>query len=76
MFRLPNRRAVPPPDPAHPSPSARAARVDDPLHAETAARLRPFCGGLPADAFDALVRDVVAFRLRWEAPAGRRGLIP
>ena len=42
---------------------------DDPrlavLRREAAARLRRVCAGMPDDAFEALVRDVAAFRLRW-----------
>ena len=42
---------------------------DDPrlvaLRREVAARLRPVCADMPAEAFELLVRDVAAFRLRW-----------
>ncbi len=46
-----------------------AVAADDPrlalLRREAAARLRHVCAGMPDDAFEALVRDVAAFRLRW-----------
>ena len=35
------------------------------IRAEVAERLRPVCAEMPDDAFELLVRDVVAFRLRW-----------
>ena len=42
---------------------------DDPrlpaIRAEVAERLRPVCAEMPDDAFELLVRDVAAFRLRW-----------
>ena len=61
--------------PAEPATRAWTSRPpyavgpDDPrlvvLRREAAARLRPVCAGMPAEAFEALVRDVAAFRLRW-----------
>ena len=54
---------------------ARTARAphavapDDPrlpaLRRDAAARLRPVCAGMPDDSFEALVRQVATFRLRW-----------
>lgn len=35
------------------------------LRAEVADRLRPVRGAMPTDAFERLVREVVAYRLRW-----------
>jgi hypothetical protein len=58
-------------------PSATTSRPSVPYHfepndprlpairAEVAERLRPVCAAMPADAFERLVRDVAAFRLRW-----------
>jgi uncharacterized protein YbjT (DUF2867 family) len=39
----------------------------DTLAATVAARLAPVCAGWPPEQFDALVADVVQFRLRWAA---------
>jgi hypothetical protein len=48
----------------------------DPLPAalleQTAEHLRPFRGRMPAAAFDALVRDVVRVKLRWDNPPPER----
>ena len=42
---------------------------DDPrlpaIRAKVAERLRPVCAEMPDDAFELLLRDVAAFRLRW-----------
>ena len=35
------------------------------LRREVACRLRAVCGGMDAAAFELLVRDVAAFKLRW-----------
>jgi hypothetical protein len=54
--------------PRPPVPEVEPPR-DDPhvaaLRAAVAERLRPVCGAMTADEFDALVRDVVAFKVRW-----------
>jgi hypothetical protein len=60
------------------APAARATRErrppyavapDDPalaaLRREVASRLRAVCAGMDAAAFEGMVRDVAAFKLRW-----------
>lgn len=64
---MPTTQAAPRPLPA---PPLLRPPSDDPrlpaLRDEVARRLRTVCADMPPDAFDALVLDVVRFRLRWE----------
>ncbi len=50
-------------------PASYQFEPDDPrlpaIRAEVAERLRPVCAEMPDDAFELLLRDVAAFRLRW-----------
>ena len=39
------------------------------LHEEVATRLRRVCLDMPADRFDALVREIVRVKLKYDTPA-------
>ena len=41
------------------------------LHDEVAARLRPVCADIPADRFDALVREIVRVKVKYDPPPRR-----
>lgn len=45
--------------------SAQDRRAGD-LRSDVEVRLRRACADMPAEAFDSVVSEVVAFRLRWE----------
>ena len=45
--------------------SAQDRRAGD-LRSAVEVRLRRACADMPAEAFESVVSDVVAFRLRWE----------
>ena len=60
------------PSPLPHAPEAEAPRPPPPdgpdvaaLRADVVERLRPVCRAMTPEQFDALVRDVVAFKLRW-----------
>ena len=51
----------------------RAPTSDDPrlarLREDVVTRLRPACAGLPREAFDELVAEICATKLRWDPHA-------
>ena len=43
------------------------------LHEEVAGRLRHVCRGMPPEEFEALVREIVRVKVKYDTPRGRSG---
>ena len=60
------------------SPRAESARLEPlaRLHEEVATRLRSVCLDMPAERFDALVREIVRVKLKYDTPPSPARVLP